>query len=843
MRKSKMIFRFFIRRAVFLWIIVFSALSASSLEGGWSDDVREEILRRREPITIQGVAYLCSPVSGAAVEIYDRHGYPIPSGGGTTGEDGSFSITCSAPESFRIVVSGGTVNGEPFEHDLRCFVPDFREGEFQRVNALTTLMAKYREYHRDAPWTDVEEGMKRFLSIPDPVDMTDVICSSQSFSYYFSHHVFMKEARAAEGLTRFVERLAGEAEEGRVRSFFDSEAVGSALFEDALDSLIDGAKEIISDKATGWILNLLGFGGDDEDETDRRLDEMDKKLDQILSELQNILHALNDLALRLALDINKVEQYIEGMNASDAISAIKTHYDQAGTNSLRYFAGLRSKDAEENRADIESFVRNIKGAWDIQDQVTRIHDAVVPDMGGTKGLLELWTEEFLLHGRAGDDRLMDCYKTLERYFAILLFYQFKGANLVVESMNYASHAPGTDGNPAIRAAGGEGPAYTYLTRTFQPLIKEETDLFLRCVKKLLIRNAGLYDMDRFLPGNAEAILARATFFIVQTLDEDHYGLRAGAFGTRDWTRKFEKAGVTTGGDRFIEAEGDPEDLDVPGKPYDIWGEGTGGNDSVTMGTAYTLMKFDLGPVEAAGAYPFSLLKEGRWCPNGTVSVKTFTKEYYEDPKGGIVFGYRLVPTRCAGGRTAMAGDLWVRGIYEVHKTGDVKFGEEWKQGDDGKTVLRAWADLASGNGEISMTRVNVRRFLYGGSEPVKAWLITAGRAEGSLYRTDGSITCEATTRVGVFDLTHFLPVQVIGYTKKATEVFKTQHWETNWDEPLELTLDPGVLYCVYYGIVGYAKAAVPPIPSSIPDPFKWDASMFPDDFVLTFVRNEFDPNE
>ena len=244
---------------------------------------------------------------------------------------------------------------------------------------------------------------------------------------------------------------------------------------------------------------------------------MKDKLDEVLSDLQNIISALNGLSQQLALDTNKVEQYIEGMSAKDAISTIKTHYDQAGTNSLMGFA----KDKYKDKNTLQTFVNNINGSWDIQNQVTKIHDAIISEIGGTEGLLELWTGELILKSPVTDDQLVNCYKTLENYFSVLLFYQFKGANLVVEAMNSSGQSQGS----------GDSPATQYLKDTFQPMIKEETDMFLNCVLKLILYNSGLFSQYAFLSGAAQAILARATFFIAQILNEDHYGLRAGILGT------------------------------------------------------------------------------------------------------------------------------------------------------------------------------------------------------------------------------------------------------------------------------------------------------------------------
>ena len=588
----------FIQVLIILVPFLIAAVPITLMAADWGDSVKDKLLKKH-PRTLKGKVFLDHPITGATVQIYDRSGYLLYSVDSATGEDGSFSITRPLPETFWMVITDGWMDGEPFDHDVRRYIPLFNEGDHYKVNAVTTLMAEYQARHPELSHMQVKEAVANHLSIPDSIDLDEIIYSSEWFCYYFSHYLFMKEAGAGEGLTRFTSQLVDELEAGETRFFYDTESVGSSLFQDAMMALLKGAMSEFGGEGAGWILGLLNTGGGD----DQRFDEMKADLQEILNDLKQIIGALKSLAHDLTLDTKTVETYIEGINASDAISRIRTHYGPEGkdsrgdTNTLKYFSYMTSKDSDSTtKAQIATLVENINGAWDIEDQVQKIHDAIIPDIGDTNGLLDLWTDKFLLQGHVSDDQLMDYYKTLERYFSVLLFYQFKGASLVVEALNYQSN-PGEQMKVSdLSSADGESPALSYLKGTFQPQIKEQTDRFIKCVTKLIANNCGLYWEHRFLPGIAQEILARATFFVIQTLGEDHYGLRVGLFGTSNLVHDSTCVYTGKNQDIIIAETLELVDAEVPDRPYDYWGTLNEPDlNTLRIGTRYTLSSGDFWP--------------------------------------------------------------------------------------------------------------------------------------------------------------------------------------------------------------------------------------------------------
>ena len=830
----------FIQVLIILVPFLITAVPLTSMAAGWADLVKDELYKN--PRTLEGKAFLDHPITGATVRIYDRSGSLLYSVDSATGENGSFSITRPLPETFWIVIADGWMDGEPFDHDVRRYIRLFTERDYYKVNAVTTLMAEYQDRHPELSHIQVKKAVANFLSIPDSTDIDEIIYNSEWFCYYFSHYLFMKEAEGADGMTLFVELLGDELDEWKTRSFYDTESVGSSLFKDVMEALLKGAASELGGEGAGWILGLLNIGGGD----DQRFDEMKADLQEILNDLKQIIGALQSLAHDLALDTNSVETYIEGINASDAISTIKTHYGPEGkdcrgdTNTLKYFSYMTSKDSNSTtKAQIATLVENINGAWDIEDQVQKIHDAIIGSIGGTDGLLDLWTDKFLLQGHVSDDQLMDYYKTLERYFSVLLFYQFKGASLVVEALNYQSN-PGEQMKVSdLSSADGESPASSYLKGTFQPHIKEQTDRFIKCVTKLIANNCGLYWERRFLPGTAQEILARTTWFVIQTLGEDHYGLRTGVFGTSNLVHDIQYIGATKQISPntyiLVKAAGEMVDVDVPDRPYDYWGTLNNPNlQHLQKGTKYTLHKADLGAFDPQSSCVKYSLDNKLWPILGDAVVRTYTKDYIEDPDGEIAYGYLLGEFRRGGKEVMMDPSVFKRHYYHNNRDGEVNWWEDDYLHDD---KFHLWVHgknkYTNSSSHIDMKVEWYHIFTFDGSE-TKAYLNIAGNISGSVYiYNDQNWSNESKIgyHVGVYDETHNKLVKRIDGEYEPSKANETQDYKKTLNDQISFTLKPGATYSVYANIWGHGE-------NSSGD-YEYKCSMDVTHLSLTFVDSEF----
>ena len=831
--KNKRIINF-IQVLILLVTFLIAAVPMPLTAADRGDSVKDKPLKKH-PLTLEGKALLNHPITGATVQIYDLSGSLLYSVESATGENGSFSITRRLPKSFWIVITDGWMDGEPFDHDVRRYIRLFKEKDYYKVNAVTTLMAEYQARQPKLSHMQIKKAVANYLSIPDSTDLDEIIYSSEWFCYHFSHYLFMKEfmkeVEADEGskvLSEFISQLIDELEAWETRSFYDTESVGSSLFQDAMAALLDGAMSEFGGEGAGWILGLLNLGGGD----DNRFIDMQTDLNKILSDLSQIIGLLEGLASQLALDMDKVETYIEGINAQSAITSIKSHYgpedkDQVGSpNTLKYYSYLRSKDSDPTtKALIAKLVDNVNGVWDIETQVLAIHDAIIPDIGGTEGLLDLWTDTFILQGHVSDDQLMDYYKTLERYFGVLLFYQFKGANMVVEALNYED----VDGNHY---------ALNYLTGTFQPQIKEQTDRFLQCVTKLIANNCGLYWESKFLPSTAQEIFARATFFVTQTLGEDHYGLRTGFFGTDNLIVNIhilEAKDLPFTTRRYVNVE--KASVDVEDRPYDTWGSLID-PDFETLGTdtSYTLAKGDFGAADSGTTWEIWNYNDNKGAYDyvGEVDIKTYTKDYIEDPDGEIAYGYLLGEFRRGGKEAMMDPSVFVRNFYVNDHSDDVNWWHDENLTDYLYLYVHGKNKYTNTNTYIDMNVQWYHLFIFDGSEPTQAYLNITGGLDGSVYKYNDNYTANEAKigfQVGVWDYTNKKLVKRIDDSFEAKVTGETRKYNKTLNEQISFTLEPGVIYGVYANIWGNGE--------NYSGDYEYINKMNLTHLSLTFVDSEF----
>jgi len=789
-------FRLYVRIPLLLALSLLFIASPLSSAGDWAETVQDG-LYLEQPRTLKGKAFLDHPISDAAVKIYDRYGTLLHTEALATGEDGSFSITRRFPAAFWIVIEEGLMEAEPFDHEVRRYVPEFSQGKFYKVNAITTLMAEYQERHPDSSHAQVKAATAGYLEIPETVDIDEVIYASEWFSYRFSHYFFMREAEPTGGLTPFIDLLMDEVEIEATRPFYDLQSVGSTLFKDAMKELAKGAVSKLGGTGAGWILGLLAGGDGD----DKRFDEMQSDLDSILSDLTEIKSLLKDLLKQLSITANEIETYIKGGPAQTAVTNIKNLYDGGTPNNpppgtLAYFSTKRSEDSDDTlKMDVGELADNILYQKYIATQVGAIHDAINPDIGGTEGLLDLWTDKAILTGNISDSDLMDYYQTLERYFSMLLFYQFKGANLEVEAWNYRDKEHGTTGN-----------AEAYLA-SFQDLLKAETDRFMYNVSRMIVANSGLYWESRFLPSTAREILARATWFVSQTLGEDHYGVRLGILGTKNLTDDVVAFAVTDDpGSSWAElAPVTAAEIDMESRPYDAWGTL---NDpdlaTLTRGTEYTLLAADFGDaVSAPGSYGAHFEPGTRhqtsWISMDDVVVKRYTDNYIEDPDGEILYGYSLAALRRGGKEVIMDHDAFDPENSVTHD--GARFDQQnlwWGMGPSSLLHLHIEGHNKYTNESASLDMHWGRKhtFTYRGSESVTAYLNVAAKGAGHLYVDDGTYPAQAYAGFwfGIEDLGsgHYdhdgKTIDYVQGTKNIDESFGYQ---------IQTTLEPGHRYSVY----------------------------------------------
>jgi len=339
------------------------------------------------------------------------------------------------------------------------------------------------------------------------------------------------------------------------------------------------------------------------------------------------------------------------------------------------------------------------------------------------------------------------------------------------------------------------------------MIKEETDMFLKCVVKLILYNSGLFSDNAFLPGTAEAIMARATFFIAQTLNEDHYGLRAGILGTANMFQGLHPVWASNHGSMFSGGLGESVDIDIPDKAYDAWGSISYDPVNVQKGTLYTLKKYDFTIPAGFPLYTGDLwLFDDTWTNvNRHGSVKRYTKDYIEDPNGEIFYGYCLAPLRRGGEEITMDPDYFRKSIFDVTTQfgSDINYGEQDYWGDSG-LFLKTWGNNTGTRTSINARLDYSRPFTFVGNQETTAYLNMDLTVNGSVYIHHGEYYshCSIGFNIGIWDPTQMKAVQVFSRSKSPTDINVTQTWTDDLKQQLSFQLTPGKSYYVFANVVG-----------------------------------------
>jgi hypothetical protein len=130
-----------------------------------------------------------------------------------------------------------------------------------------------------------------------------------------------------------------------------------------------------------------------------KLDKQEKMLEQIQGQLVNLQRAVDTLAMNLEIDTKEIQRYIQQAGAQAGIDTISTAYGQ-----LEDIAGADVTKMTGKEEEIKRFKAGLK-AWrtgvlaptgGAKEGVTRINSAVCPDIPGTEGVLELWTDLSIL---------------------------------------------------------------------------------------------------------------------------------------------------------------------------------------------------------------------------------------------------------------------------------------------------------------------------------------------------------------------------------------------------------------------------------------------------------------
>lgn len=316
--------------------------------GGSGDD---------EPVPLVkgfGKAHLSAPLVGASVEVFDAGGQHVGTLEHTTDAGGIFDVELPAGKAsrFRLVVTGGTHDGQPFTDRLLLDAEGFDASrEPLYANAATTLISRYIDRHPGMGVAQAADRVKAFLKIPAH--------SSPGFSVdnphqnYFRHERLLAsmQASGAAGLVPFLDGLVAEMNAGVASHTFARAPMLRGGIGDIFSKLAAFLGHALADEGLGLafetVMTKLGLDGTAEilhelHEINHKLDELQVLTTEVLVETKDM--ELQALTLALAKDVTIIQNLYKNLTTVAQTSLTDCGGGDAACEELRQ---ARLKDRQD----------------------------------------------------------------------------------------------------------------------------------------------------------------------------------------------------------------------------------------------------------------------------------------------------------------------------------------------------------------------------------------------------------------------------------------------------------------------------------------------------------------
>jgi hypothetical protein len=253
------------------------------------------------PVTVSGWAYADAPLRDAALSISAPDGETLlRAQPGATNELGTFAMPAELPADYRVILEGGNLGDEVFTGRLVADVVDYGPSSgLIQVNPITTLLAAYRDRHRDLSPEEAQGAVRRFLRLPHGIDVTADLRGNED---RFSAAEFNAQAETAGGIQPFVDQLVGKMDAGPDATHAFAGAAPS-------DVTSDGVKAAAKALAKYGLKQLLEQVG---------LQPPDQKIMDTLSQISGQLN-------RLQASVDEIKTLV-----------LQTDYDQTIAPAVRY---------------------------------------------------------------------------------------------------------------------------------------------------------------------------------------------------------------------------------------------------------------------------------------------------------------------------------------------------------------------------------------------------------------------------------------------------------------------------------------------------------------------------
>jgi len=129
-----------------------------------------------------------------------------------------------------------------------------------------------------------------------------------------------------------------------------------------------------------------------------QLNKQEQMLAQIQNQLESLQEAVKILAMNLEINTKEIQRYIQQAGAQGGIDQIKTAYNQLDRYARTDIVKMKGKEKELDRLknNMKEWRDEVLKPSGIESAVTKIDSAICPDLPGTQGVLELWTDLCIL---------------------------------------------------------------------------------------------------------------------------------------------------------------------------------------------------------------------------------------------------------------------------------------------------------------------------------------------------------------------------------------------------------------------------------------------------------------
>jgi hypothetical protein len=462
---------------------------------------------------VAGFVSLDAPLSEATVYLESLDGAARYGGPVTTDLAGEFTISVpgpSLPQDFRIVASGGTAAGEPFDGSLVADVYAFERDlqPFFRLNPVSTLISGATRAQFSASPGQARAEVNRYLEVPDDIDLVKDDGLSREL---FDPAVFLLEARDAESFDSFVAAVVADMDSDATRTFRpvplppatgSIAGGGSSIVKNGMQSVAGSlGSSLGGDIGEFAATNLIGFvmdlifpsspEPDPLDEVKGQLDEIKKELGNINTRLTSLENSAEETNTRL-----RVTQY------DQAIDQVLGPRNTINRNYTWLINQARTASSVRNDADLESIRQQV--AADLanllppdsptDEAIGTIHQLITGDLGRTD-VLSAYINR--LGEVLTDQNRAEVYASLESFFTTLITTQMKGVRVITE---------------AYVARDQPLQAQSYFREFYEEQLLPELDVFTRTVEQLVLSNRKTR-WSEFLPDVESQMLAKADLFV------------------------------------------------------------------------------------------------------------------------------------------------------------------------------------------------------------------------------------------------------------------------------------------------------------------------------------------